>query len=83
MKINLFILASACWLDNESLSTIEFIFYIAQSLEIHGINMTSDQFYYLNLLSVMDSQLLSCRSISDVNIGLYWSLTFLRLSNFV
>jgi hypothetical protein len=51
VKINLFILASACWLDNESLSTIEFIFYIAQSLEIHGINMTSDQFYYLNLLS--------------------------------
>jgi hypothetical protein len=80
VKINLFILASACWLDNESLSTIEFIFYIAQSLEIHGINMTSDQFYYIY---VMDSQLLSCRSISDVNIGLYWSLTFLRLSNFV
>ena len=25
---------------------------------------------------MMDSQLLSCRSISDVNIGLYWSLTF-------
>ena len=82
MKINLFILADACWLDNESLSTIEFIFYIAQSLEIHGINMTSDQFY-CSIYCVMDSQLLSCRSISDVNIGLHWSLTFLRLSTFV
>jgi hypothetical protein len=37
--------------------------------------MTSDQFYCF-LLRAMDSQLLSCRSISDVNIGLHWSLTF-------
>ena len=37
--------------------------------------MTNDQFCYFDLSSEIVS-LLSCCSISDVNIGLHWSLTF-------
>ena len=41
--------------------------------------MTSDQFYLgilIHLRFQVDSQLLAVGSISDVNIGLDWSLSF-------